>query len=272
MKYIINILFITSILFTANTIFAAERLPFTSSFEAGDFSEWNGGPDSTMVVTNQDASSGTNSARAQMSNGQPSDNYKDYYFGDHLVTNGGVPADDELWLQLDSKFNSDFTFGRNEGIHKIAILNFENEQGRRRYQLVINLLLPAETYFIENLAWNADRSFDKTVDAYSQNVDLANPVVLSRGQWDNLRMFIKLNTSGQRNGIIKFWVNDQLIIDISDAYMREATSYNPNKLILSNYVTATDLTGFQYWDNFYLAEEAPTAVIRPKPPIIDSVD
>jgi hypothetical protein len=200
-----------------------------------------------------------------MVDGVAADNYKDFYFGDHVVV-GGVAADDELWLQFDSKFDADFRFGQNEDIHKIAILNFEDENGRRRYQLVINILVSSQTYFIENLAWNADRSFDKTVNAFSQNV--GSPIGLTKGQWENLRMFIKLNTPGQRNGILKFWLNDQLIMDVSDAYMREDTSYNPNKLILSNYVRDTDLVGFQRWDNFYLGEEQPPQIVRPKPPIL----
>ncbi|MCW9014599.1 MAG: polysaccharide lyase [Gammaproteobacteria bacterium] len=244
---------------------AAERLPFSSSFEGGNFSEWSGGPDSSLIVTNEDASSGSFSARAQMVNGQATDNYKDYYFGDHLVV-GGEPADDELWLEFDSKFDTNFMFGQNEDIHKIAILNFEDENGRRRYQLVINILLPGETYFIENLSWNADRSFNKTVDAYSQNT--GSPTQLNRGQWENIRMFVKLNTPGQHNGVIRFWLNDSLIIEVTDAYMREATNYNPNKLILSNYVTDTDVIGYQRWDNFYLGEQAPAEIVRPMPPIL----
>lgn len=264
MKYI-NCVVAVFFFVYSSLAYTADRLPFNSSFETGDFSEWSGGPDSSLIITNEDASSGAFSARAQMSNGQTTDNYKDFYFGDHLVV-GGVPADDELWLKFDSKFDADFVFGQNEDIHKIAIINFEDENGRRRYQLVINILLPGETYFIENLSWNADRSFNKTVNAYSQNTGIATQ--LNRGQWDSIKMYFKLNVPGQHNGIIRFWLNEQLIIEVTDAYMRESTNYNPNKFILSNYVTDSDVIGYQRWDNFYLGELPPIDTVRPNPPIL----
>jgi len=247
---------------------AADRLPFASSFETGDFSEWNGGLDASLLVTNQDASDGQYSARAEMVNGKTADNYKDYYFGDHAVVNG-VPADKELWLQLDSKFDADFVFGTTQNLHKIAIINFEiNSQ--RRYQLIINLHLPDEKYYIENLKWNADGSFNKTVNAYSQNVDTT--VTMSRGQWDTIVLYFKLNTPAQQNGIIRLWVNNKLVTESTNAYMREDTTFNPNKLILSNYTgVRTDLSGYQRWDNFYLGEQPPPNFVRPKAPTMFEV-
>lgn len=245
---------------------AAEGLPFSSSFETGDFSEWQGGLETTLAVTQEDASDGQYSARARMIAGQRTDNYKDYYFGDHQVV-GGQPADDELWLQFSIKFDQDFIFGRDERIHKLAILNFTDGNGLRRYQMIVNLMLPGETIFIENLLWNADRSFNKTVAGYEQN--MGAPVTIRRGQWDTIKMYMKLNTPGQRNGIVRFWVNGQQTMEYTDAHMRENSSYNPNKLILSNYVTDTDLSGYQWWDDFYLGEEAPqSAIAPPNPPIL----
>ncbi|MCW8934261.1 MAG: hypothetical protein OQK98_06015 [Gammaproteobacteria bacterium] len=258
-KYILLVLFVGTIPLTVQS---AARLPFSSSFEANNFSEWNGGADASLTVTNEDSSNGQYSARAQMSSGSTADNYKDFYFGDHASVNG-APATNGLWLELDSKFDAGFDFGT-ERIHKIAIINFEDENRRRRYQVIINVRLPEEIYFIENLAWNADRSFDKTVDAYSQNI--GQTLTMNRGQWDKLKLYIQLNTPGSRNGIVKFWQNDQLIMDFTDTYLRENTNFNPNKLILSNYTRNTDIIGIQRWDNFYLGIDPPASVVRPNPP------
>jgi len=266
--YLLKILFL-NLLFVSAPVFSAANLPFLSDFETGNFSEWDGGADATLIVTNEDSSRGQYSARAQMINGQAADNYKDFYFGDHVSVNGQA-ANDELWLQFDSKFDSSFDFGSNERIHKLAIINFTDENARRRYQMIVNLLLPEETFFIENLAWNADRSFDKTVDAYQQNT--GDPVVMTRGQWDTVKMYLKLNTPGQRNGILRVWVNNQQIIEVTNSFMREGSNYNPNKLILSNYSRDSDLIGFQRWDNFYLAIEPPADTKRPKAPVLNSAD
>jgi hypothetical protein len=260
-KALLSTLFIFSFTLSVN---AADELPFSSSFETADFSEWDGGNQNTLTVTNQDASNGSYSARALHQTGSPNDNWKDHYFGDHPHI-GGVPADDELWLSFDTKFDTNFSFGNTQNLQKIAIINFENQSWRRRYQLIINLSIADETYFIENLSWNEDRSFDKLVNYYVQNVG-SSTVSMRRGQWDNIKLYSKLNTPGQRNGILRLWVNGVLTIEVTDAYQREDTTFNPNKLILSNYTgTWTDITGYQWWDNFYIGETAPDAATQSPP-------
>ncbi|MET0027705.1 MAG: heparin lyase I family protein [Candidatus Thiodiazotropha sp.] len=265
-RAILSVLFLVVIHVNAN---AADELPFTSSFESADFSEWDGGNDSSLAVTNEDASDGQYSARARHQLGLSNDNWKDHYFGDHPRVNG-VPADDELWLSFDSKFDTNFSFGNDQNLQKIAIVNFEDTNWRRRYQLIINIAVPNESYVIENLSWNEDRSFDKTVNYYTQNIG-ATSATMRRGQWDNIKLYSKLNTPGQRNGILRLWVNGVMTIEVTDAYQREETSFNPNKLILSNYTgSRTDISGYQWWDNFYIGESAPVATTQfpPSPPIL----
>lgn len=249
---------------------AAERLPFRSSFETGNFSDWNGGLEASMSITAADASDGRYSTQAVMTLGQTADNYKEFLFGDHLRV-GGVPVTpaNGLWLSFDSKFDSGFTFGSNTNLHKIALINFEDENARRRYQIIINVWISTGEYFVEHLKWNADRSFNRSFPGLSQNVGTAATV--RRGQWDRLKLFIRPNTPGATNGVVQLWVNGVLKVDRPNITIREDQPYNPNKLLMVNYVNDTTTVGVQKWDNFYLGESDPDQGRRPNPPVIESV-
>lgn len=246
------------------------RLPFRSSFESGTFSEWNGGLDSTMTVTSTQATDGTRSAQSVMIAGQATDNYKDYVFGDHPRVGGSpVTTAQGVWLSFDSKFDSGFQFASGANVHKIAIVNFEDQNGRRRYQLILNAYLPNRLYFFEHLMWNADGSFSRSAPGISQNI--GTPVSVRLGQWDKFKIFIKPNTPGRADGVVKMWINGELKLDHSTIAIREGTNYNPNKLIMSNYVTSPTAVGIQRWDNWYLGETEPAGTVRPNPPVLNSV-
>lgn len=263
-----------SLLVAVSTASAVERLPFRSSFESGNFSEWGGGLEATMSVVAGDATDGTHATRAVMTRGTPSDNYKEYLFGDHVRVNGGngVPVSLErgIWLTLDSKFDTGFQFGTVTNLHKIALINLEDENGRRRYQIIINVWTANRQYFVEHLKWNADRSFNRALPGISQNVGA--PVEARIGQWDRLKLFIKPNTQGQSDGVVRFWVNGALKAEYTNVALREDTRYLPNKLLMVNYATDTTISGAQKWDNFHLAETDPdTSVVRPNPPQLQEV-
>lgn len=261
---------ISLLLLSSASAFAATGLPFRSSFENGNFGEWNGGLDSTMTVTTETATDGTRSVRSVNTAGQTTDNYKDYIFGDHARVGGtGVTEQNGLWLQFDSRFDTGFVFGSN--VHKIAIINLENENSRRRYQIIINIWSSTGAYFVEHLKWNEDGSFNRAMPGMPENV--GTPVNQRPGQWDRLKLFIKPNTRGQSNGIVRLWVNGVLKTEYTSVALREDTAYMPNKLIMSNYVNATVTNGIQRWDNWYLGETDPGgAAVRPNPPVIQSVN
>ncbi len=200
-----------------------------------------------------------------MAAGQGADNYKDYVFGDHPRAGGeAVSPATGLWLRFDSKFDAGFTFSQTARLHKIAIVNFEDEQSRRRYQLIINVWTGSREYFVEHLKWNADRSFNRSFPAFLQNVGA--PVQVRLGQWDNLKLYVRPNTVGQSDGIVRFWVNGVLKAEYTGIAIREDSPYNPNKLIMSNYAPDTDTTGIQRWDNFTLSESDLAPVVRPAAP------
>ncbi|WP_129777700.1 heparin lyase I family protein [Peristeroidobacter soli] len=255
---------------TQPALSAAARLPFTSSFEAGTFGEWNGGLDSSMTVTSSMATDGRYSTQSVMTAGRSTDNYKEYVFGDNRRV-GGEVADDGVWLTFDSRFDTGFHFADGAGVHKIAIINLEDvNDGRRRYQIIINVIPRNGEYFVDHLKWNADGSFGRTMPNVSQNI--GTPATVRFGQWDKLKLYIKQNTLGQANGVVRFWVNGVLKGEHTDVQLRENVNVFPNKLIMSNYVTETTAYGTQRWDNWRLSETDPDAnAVRPNPPVLNSV-
>jgi len=255
---------------TAQVAHSAARLPFTSSFENGDFSEWNGGLDASMSVTGSVASAGRYSVQSVMTPGSSTDNYKEFVFGDHpRVAGAAVNANTGLWLSFDSRFDAGFQFPTTGVVHKVAIVNFEDANSRRRYQLIINIWTETGAYFIEHLKWNEDRSFNRAMPGISQNV--GTPALIRRGQWDKLKLYIKPNTLGRADGVVRFWVNGELKAEYTNVAVREDVAVNPNKLIMSNYVTQTTASGTQRWDNFRLAETDQDEAVRPNPPVLNPV-
>lgn len=254
-----------------HTASAATGLPFRSDFENGNFSEWNGGLDASMTVTTEKASNGRYSTKAVMTRGTATDNYKDYIFGDHTRIGGTAVASTGLWIRFDSMFDTGFQFGTGQSLHKVFIVNFEDENGRRRYQILLNVQNSNQQYFVEHLKWNADRSFGGSIQGLGGQ-HLGTPAAVRFGQWDRIKLFIKLNTPGQSNGIVRLWVNNELKLEKTAVAVREGTSYNPNKVIMSNYVMDTTTNGTQRWDNFYVGETDPDAsTVRPNPPVLESV-
>jgi hypothetical protein len=250
---------------------AVARLPFSSSFETGSFSEWNGGLDASMTISSSVASDGRYSTQAVMTPGRSTDNYKEYVFGDNRRV-GGEGATNGVWLTFDSRFDTGFRFADGAVVHKIAIINLEDpNDGRRRYQIIVNVWCADNTYFIDHLKWNADGSFNRSMPNVSQNI--GTKATVRYGQWDKLKLFVKPNTPGQANGIVRFWVNGVLKGEHTNVQLRENSSVLPNKLIMSNYVVESTASGTQRWDNWRLSETDPEAgsVVRPNPPVLNSV-
>jgi hypothetical protein len=234
----------------SHAVSAATGLPFSSDFESGDYSDWSGGREPSMSVVTGGAYQGDRSSRSTMIVDTLTDNYMDYYFGDHVAV-GGEPADGELWLALASKLDSDFDFGPTR-FHKITIINFTDSNARRRYQMIVTAQRESREYFVELLKWNADRSFAYALPGLSQN--RGSSLEIRFGQWDRLKVQMHPNTPGAADGVLRLWVNGELTMEYTDLYMREDSNFNPNVLIMSNY---TEAGGTQWWDDFKLGETDP---------------
>lgn len=224
-------------------------LPFTSSFELGDTSEWvQGGQGTFTATTTGDPTEGSYAVYAPLTSGTNSDNYRDFIFGDHV--NYGADPVDEVWLEVDSKFNSGYTWPDNS--QKIIIINLtDGLVTDRRYQVIIQVNSSGE-YVVDNTDIG-DWIFNGNV----QNRNLPASSVRF-DEWDNLKLHAKLNDPGSANGEIRLWVNDVLKIEYTDVDIRESTSYNMNKLILSTYATTSSGSdGTQWHDNVSLYDVDP---------------
>ncbi|MEO7133666.1 MAG: hypothetical protein ABI024_05550, partial [Vicinamibacterales bacterium] len=68
----------------------------------------------------------------------------------------------------------------------------------------------------------------------------AQPVVLPKDKWVCLELSMHLNTPGQPDGSMSFWVNDVLALDQSGMRWRDVPELQLNKAWLQHYVAAGD--------------------------------
>jgi hypothetical protein len=246
-----NFILFTLLLVVSGAVYSAQGLPFTTSFEGGDLSDWFWGNHSnTTVVNTPDSFEGNYCAKMDYSATELWDNYMDYYFGDHASIGAHTQGEaaEELWLKFSVKYAADRTPSDKQ---KLALVNFTNGQdNQRRYQVIIYSYLGE--YGIEHSYIDSWRFF-----LLPQNIGEASPV--RPGQWDTLKVYFRVNTPGESNGIVRMWVNGELKLEHTSVNLRESTNFNPNKLIMSNWnnVDMTNENGTLYQDDYYLGEVDP---------------
>ncbi|MBW9256993.1 MAG: hypothetical protein K1566_00155 [Candidatus Thiodiazotropha sp. (ex. Lucinisca nassula)] len=266
MKYSHTIIF-GLLLLVSGSAYSVQGLPFTTSFESGDLSDWFWGNDAnTTVINTTDAYDGNYCAQINYSATENWDNYLDYYFGDHVSIGSHTrgEAANELWLKLSVKYDERFT---PSGKQKLALVNYTNgTDSQRRYQVIVYNY--QGEYAIEHSYINDWRFF-----LLPQNVGgAASPV--RPGQWDTLKVYFRNNTPGASDGIVRMWVNNVLKVEYTNVNLRESTNFNPNKLILSSWVDnrVTTENGIIYHDAYYLGETDPDsgapANAPPSPPVL----
>ncbi len=231
------------------------RLPFTSTFDAGNLSEWDGFRNNTGASVVSSGCQSGSCLRTPLAAGTTSDNYGDFYFADHVGYGG--PKVEDVWVTLYSKFDSGLTWPA-EG-HKTVILNLtDGAVSQRRYQVVIHILNG------EYAIMNTDIANWRFYNRY-QNV--GTPARVRFNQWDKLKLHVRLNTPNASNGVVQLWVNNELKADHRDVNIRYNTSIGMNKLILSTYATpASPTAGVQWHDSVRLSLTDPDGGSQPTPP------
>jgi hypothetical protein len=234
----------------------AIRLPWTSTFDAGNFDEWDGFRNTTLVTIETEGCQSGRCARAPLEVGITNNNYGDFHFGDYFSVRDQKV--DEVWLRFYSKFDPGIVWPNRS--QKLAILNLTDGQTSTRHYQIYIFVRPNGEYATDHSYFSQSRFF-----GLLQNV--GSPVSPRMGQWDKIKLHVRLNTSGQSNGVVQLWVNDALKVDRHDVDIREATNYGLNKLNLSSYTTQAGVsTGVQWWDSFVLSTTDPDEVERPNPP------
>lgn len=255
------------LLFWPSLAAMAVTLPFTDGFESGDFRAWTTGQTPGFIVTSpgdssQYAARGTNTLGAGISY------YQEAVFGDHPRARG-VAVTNGLWVKFAHKFDAGFTLGSTFAYHKTLLINFEDSSDRRREQIILNVFGISRygslgEYLIENIHWNEDGSFGRG-QLFTQNIGA--PVAYRSNQWDTIKIFIRPNTVGLSDGVVRVWVNGTLKIEHVNVSIR-LTGTNPNLVIVGYHAPATDIQGTRWWDNVTISETDPdtTSARVPRPP------
>jgi hypothetical protein len=233
------------------------RLPWTSTFEGGNFSEWNGFRNTTGVTIESSGCQSGRCARAPLIAGTTNDNYGDFHFGDHSTVRGAKV--EEVWLKFYSRFDPGSVWPNRS--QKLAILNVTDGQSlTRRYQIYV--------YVRPNGQYAVDRSDISVWEFFGLYQNVGTPAAVRFGQWDKIKLYAKLNTPGRADGIVRLWVNDQLKVQYTDVNIRKNTAYGFGKLNLSSYSTqAGGSNGAQWWDSFQLSATDPESTgTVPEPP------
>jgi hypothetical protein len=230
---------------------------FQDTFESGHFNAWDHVTNGMSIVSSGCAV-GNRCVRTPLTGGTRNDNYGDFLFGDHVSVSGEKV--EEVYLSLYSKFDSGNTWANRA--QKIALLNLtDGVTNDRRFQVYI--YITPEGYYA------VDHSYIDTWDFYrlAQNQGTAVPVRF--GQWDALKLQVRLNDPGLSNGIVKLWINDTLKVSYSNVDIRRNTSYGMNKLIISTYTTGDGGSdGAQWHDDFLLTTSNPGSTGDNETPIV----
>lgn len=235
---------------------ATTRLPWTSQFNSGNFDEWDGFRNTTGVVIQSNGCRSGMCARAPLQQGITNDNYGDFHFGDHLSVRGAKV--EEVWLQFYSRFDAGIQWPNRS--QKMAILNLtDGQSSTKHYQVFV--------YVRPNGDYAADHSYFSAWQFFGLFQNVGAPVQPRLGQWDKIKLHVRLNRPDQSDGIVQLWINDELKVDRNDINIREGTTYGINKLNLSSYSTQSGASaGTQWWDEFSLSATDPDLGIPPMPP------
>lgn len=223
------------------------RLPFTATFDAGNFNEFQGFRNNNNATLVSTGCVSGRCLRIPFVPGTLNEVYGDYYYADHQSV-GGTKVE-EVWLRLYSKFDTGTTWPGAD--QKIAVMNLTDSGGARRYQVIVNVT--QGTYLVQYTDIDNWR-----FNNLNQNVGTA--VGVRFDQWDKLKLYVRLNTPGQANGIVKLWVNNQLKLDRNNVNIRQGTSLGLNKLIIGSYSNpAHNGPGVQWIDEVRLSATDPDA-------------
>lgn len=231
-------------------------LPWSSTFDGGNFGEWSAFRNTTGVAIVTSGCKTGACARAPLVAGTNNDNYGDFHFGDHFTIRG--PKVEEVWLRLYSKFDAGYAWP-SKG-QKLAIINLTDGLTSTKYYQVYVYIRQDGQYAVDHSYFAQWRFF-----GLPQNV--GSPMSVVPGQWDKIKLYVRLNNPGQANGIVRMWVNDQLKIAYESVNIRESTQYGMNKLNLSSYSNPPATSnGVQWWDSFLLTTSDPDGTVAPMPP------
>lgn len=233
-------------------------------FERPDRSKWSDYKNNALYVEHDAALSGKQSLRQYYERGQSVAGWLGWHFGDH--PDGGVRADEqfeEIYFRFYHRFQKNWPdqfppkFARISSRYAGEGLQFAWQEqllisGRRPDGTPISspmssIEAPAGTLYLGdgNLRW-LDRR------------ELALKFAKRKGEWVAMEMRVKLNTPGQSDGRITYWLNGDVVLDREGLNLRGAyTETTINVALLEGYWNGgAPVNGLKRWyDNVVIATE-----------------
>ena len=140
-----------------------------------------------------------------------------------------------------------------------------------------------DTIFRVN-AWSISASGELTADVVAQNSSQTESgwLPLRRsgysslehlGEWVAIEIELNLNSPGEADGYYRFWVNDELVIEVQDVDLRGNTTDRTNEVMLDGYWNGGSTGSLvRYFDNFVISSQkiglytSSSTDARPLPP------
>lgn len=260
-RLIISFLFlVTAILFTCSKLVAQTILASTSNQPnidwSADFEVPSGEFSSGSVPRSIDSpQSGEYFVRYTKVAGEWNDSYADYYFGDHQLAKlrSDTPVD-ELYVQFYYRVSKGYW---SESHQKVFLINSDEKPTglgsnprsgyHRRFQVYLEL--------DANNQLNLQHSYIDEWCFFGLPQNMGGPAVSIRpDQWEKIKIYVKQNTPGNGDGIVRMWINDILKAEHKGLNLRGDTNYGMNKLIMSCYQgRVADTSGTLDFDNIKLS-------------------
>lgn len=122
---------------------------------------------------------------------------------------------DDTYAQVYVYFPADYQF--HTTANKIAYSYLSESGGGNPGNLFMGVFGSDRQVVIQTQPVSESKSYGAINKVYYNN---RGYVKINTGTWYKLTYYVKLNTSGMSNGIIRIWVNDTLVSDYTDMNMR----------------------------------------------------
>lgn len=254
----VKIFFLLFILI-ASSGYAQTGLPWTATFNSGDFSEWNRGvnPSGNISIT----SSGCLTppcACATLTSGTENENtYAEHAVGDYYSLPGAPNTKlTEIWMTMYTKLGPS-NYHLPVDSQKIFIFNYTDGTNSQRTYQIYAFWGDDGVLVVDRADWTGGGTFtpidqNTNLPAYEWEPDT----------WVKLKIHVKNNTSGNSDGVVQLWINDVLKINRSNVNINGTSEDGIGKIILSGYTNdATDTNGTQCWDTWSATETDPDIIV-----------
>jgi len=229
---------------------AGDGFPWRSGFESGNFREWNAAAESQLPqIVSEGCFAGKYCTRIPLSPGPRRDYYVNHHFGDYYSI--GATKVTELFLRFHVKLSAGYQWPTGRDNIKLALINSTDGRGpKRRYQVYV--------YVDKDGRYKVDYSYIDKWRFHGLPHNVGEPPMVRRGEWDKIKLYVRLNTPGVADGIVRLWVNDSLRMEHHGLNLREHTDYAMGRLILSGYsADSTGGEGALYHDEWMLSRTDP---------------